>query len=231
MSRGGQRNLDAADFLELATQLLNLRLDDHQASLLCDLVLAATEDRNALDAPCQSPTCLAAANTTSTPPSYASQPALATPSSASIFLPRRSCHRHPVLVGGAASTPASLPVVTPPPALAVSSQVPAPVPVATPSPVAPPVVPNVAFPATNNGYPPYHVLPVGFSYITPAVGTPGPFYAITRGRVVGVVAGWDKASPLCIGVGGAVFRSVPSIDAGKQVVDSALSAGSCMILS
>ncbi|KAF9028584.1 hypothetical protein BDZ89DRAFT_1038958 [Hymenopellis radicata] len=230
MSRGGQRNLDAADFLELATQLLNLRLDDHQASLLCDLVLAATGPKR-LGRSLSKPH-VSRGGQHNLDPAQLCLPAGAGYSLFCQYLsPGGAVTANPVLVGGAASTPASLPVVTPPPALAVSSQVPAPVPVATPSPVAPPVVPNVAFPATNNGYPPYHVLPVGFSYITPAVGTPGPFYAITRGRVVGVVAGWDKASPLCIGVGGAVFRSVPSIDAGKQVVDSALSAGSCMILS
>ena len=40
----------------------------------------------------------------------------------------------------------------------------------------------------------------------------------------------DRASPSVIGVGGAVFRSVPSLEIGRQVVQAALSAGSCMLL-
>ncbi|KAF9000021.1 hypothetical protein BDZ89DRAFT_1147473 [Hymenopellis radicata] len=100
--------------------------------------------------------------------------------------------------------------------------------VATPSVVTPAANPLLA---TNHGYPPYQVLPPGFPYQMPPVGSSGPYYAITRGRVVSVIAGWDRASSSCIGIGGAVFRSVPSVDAGKQLIEAALAAGSCMILT
>lgn len=37
---------------------------------------------------------------------------------------------------------------------------------------------------------PYDILGADYEFEVPSPGTPGPYYAITRGRLVGVVAGW-----------------------------------------
>ncbi|KAF8998458.1 hypothetical protein BDZ89DRAFT_1051585 [Hymenopellis radicata] len=93
------------------------------------------------------------------------------------------------LVAAAAAHPPAVgasPVVQTPLVVVATSPTPAST-VATPPVVTPAANP---LPATNHGYPPYQVLPPGFPYQMPPVGSPGPYYAITRGRVVGVIAGW-----------------------------------------
>ncbi|KIJ09042.1 hypothetical protein PAXINDRAFT_38235, partial [Paxillus involutus ATCC 200175] len=60
------------------------------------------------------------------------------------------------------------------------------------------------------------------SFVLPFQEEPGPFYLITRGRLVGVVASWQKASPLVIGVSGASFSKVSSVHRGWQQVEDAI---------
>ncbi|KAF8995728.1 hypothetical protein BDZ89DRAFT_1149449 [Hymenopellis radicata] len=239
----GPQPIDTVEMLHLAQGFLNIRLSPHQASMLIELITAATDTpQETGSADTNGASAAATSNKPAGsvfPPAYATQPLQAVQAPASISSPVGA-------VSATSATQAAVPapaVVTPaavslPPA-AVSSP-PAAVsspPAAVSSPAAavtPPTAATAAtanFPATNNGYAPYQVLPADFAYQAPAAGTPGPYYAITRGRLVGVIAGWDKASPACIGVGGAVFRSVPSLETGKQVVESALRCGSCMLLT
>ncbi|KAF9014679.1 hypothetical protein BDZ89DRAFT_1046351 [Hymenopellis radicata] len=233
------RRVETVELLHLAQLFLDIRLESHQACILTDLIAAATDhpvdDDTAHASTAHSssggnvtspgPSTAHASSGVTAPPAYATQPTTAA-ATGSISSP-----------GPAAAVGTSAAAV-PAPAVPTAT-IPAVVPVAAPTipatvvPAALPAVPATAAPsqpATNNGFSPYQVLPATFPYERPSYGTPGPYYAITRGRVVGVVAGWDKASPHCIGVSGAVFRSVPSIEIGRQVVESALNGGSCMLL-
>ncbi|KIJ91086.1 hypothetical protein K443DRAFT_135564 [Laccaria amethystina LaAM-08-1] len=63
------------------------------------------------------------------------------------------------------------------------------------------------------------------NYHLPAAGATGPYYCITRGRDIGVYAGWEHVSPLVIGVSRAVFGRVDSIQEGRNRMDTAESAG------
>ncbi|KAF9017019.1 hypothetical protein BDZ89DRAFT_1141054 [Hymenopellis radicata] len=226
------RRVDTVELLHLAQLFLDIRLDPHQASILSDLVAAATDpqvdtDANALSATSSGPSSAPAPSSAFGPPAYATQPATAA-ATGSISSPgpaAAAVNTGPAAVNTAAAVNTSPAVTSTNPATVVPASV---VPATVVPAAAATGIPSP--PATNQGFPHYQVLPNTFPYERPAYGTPGPYYAITRGRVVGVVAGWDKASPLCIGVGGAVFRSVPSIDIGRSVVEAALNAGSCMLL-
>ncbi|KAF9014458.1 hypothetical protein BDZ89DRAFT_1142300 [Hymenopellis radicata] len=234
-----RRRVDTVELLQLAQMFLNVRLETHQASLLSDLIVAASDprddsDANAPSATSPGPSATPASSGVSAPPAYATQPATAA-APASISSPVPGPLGTAAVQVSPAPAPATIPVTVvqaaqPAASTTVAAPVaPANVVAASTSVAATTAAVNVAPPA-NHGFAPYQVLPAHYPYERPAYGTPGPYYAITRGRVVGVVAGWDKASPFCIGIGGAVFRSVPSIEAGKQVVEAALAAGSCMIL-
>ncbi|KAF9004096.1 hypothetical protein BDZ89DRAFT_1145832 [Hymenopellis radicata] len=152
----------------------------------------------------------------SVPPAYATQTSVTTPAAT----PVATASQAPVAPGTqAVSAVPAAPATTLSAAPAVASP-----------PASTAVTPAPAQPATNGGYQFFQVLPANYNYTRPSPGTPGPYYVITRGRVVGIIAGWDRASPNCIGVSGAVFRSVPSADVGKQVVEAALAGGACMLL-
>ncbi|KAF9037322.1 hypothetical protein BDZ89DRAFT_1129848 [Hymenopellis radicata] len=249
------KTVDSVDLLELAQRLRDIQLHPQEAGLLIDLIGIATTRfervkcgtcvygfaneqvflcwgtsssdsflavAGAANAPAGSAAVSQSASSvvTTTPASatqgYMTTP-VATPTHAA--LPQATTPSIPAAGPPPTSSPASAA-----PAVASSAASPAPAVASSPAVITP------TLPASNNGHPYFQVLPATFNFISPAPGTPGPYYVITRGRVVGIVAGWDRASPNCIGVGGAVFRSVPSVDAGKQLVQSALAAGACMLL-
>ncbi|KAF9035675.1 hypothetical protein BDZ89DRAFT_1036139 [Hymenopellis radicata] len=224
-SLGTPNFVDTAEVLHLAQRLLDMTLQPHQAAMLYDTIAAATfvpdVAAEATASATGSSSSGGATSAVSVPPAYATQPPVSTaPVTSSTNV---SSSGGPVASAATTVTVQPAPVL---PALAASMSPPT----TSNPPVAAGTQVTVTLPVTNNGIPPFQVLPANFQYVRPADGTPGPYYAITRGRVVGVVAGWDRASPSCIGVGGAVFRSVPSLNIGKQVVQTALAAGSCMIL-
>ncbi|KAH7917831.1 hypothetical protein BV22DRAFT_1025661, partial [Leucogyrophana mollusca] len=68
-----------------------------------------------------------------------------------------------------------------------------------------------------------------FIFTLPLQDEPGPYYLITRGRLVGVIA-QQRASPLVIGVGGASFSKAGSIHRGWQLVEDAIDDGLAMYL-
>ncbi|KIJ13868.1 hypothetical protein PAXINDRAFT_80169, partial [Paxillus involutus ATCC 200175] len=77
------------------------------------------------------------------------------------------------------------------------------------------VVPNGHYIATYN-----EVI-----FVLPYQGEIGPYYLITQGKLIGVVAQWQKASPFVIGVSGASFSKVSSVQQGWQRVEDAIDAG------
>ncbi|KAF7431000.1 hypothetical protein PC9H_006715 [Pleurotus ostreatus] len=100
--------------------------------------------------------------------------------------------------------------------------------------VAPPAVAPPAAPAVGTGPPagfttPW-VVPIGYAFHLPNPDDEGPFYMITRGREVGIFAGWDITSPLVTGVPGAVFRAVPSIAAAQTRMVSVIASGASAII-
>ncbi|KAF8833924.1 hypothetical protein BDN67DRAFT_985700 [Paxillus ammoniavirescens] len=94
--------------------------------------------------------------------------------------------------------------------------------VAPPHPAGPGLhqVGGVAIPSRH-----YTITYNGVVFILPYQGEVGPYYLITWGRLMGVVAQWQKASPLVIGVSGASFRNVTSVQRGWQLVEDAIDDG------
>ncbi|KIK15806.1 hypothetical protein PISMIDRAFT_25224 [Pisolithus microcarpus 441] len=66
--------------------------------------------------------------------------------------------------------------------------------------------------------------------VLPSEGIDGPFYFITRGRLVGIIARWENTSPLIIGVSGATFGSVSSVERGWKAVEDAIRVGDARYL-
>ncbi|KIJ10188.1 hypothetical protein PAXINDRAFT_86393 [Paxillus involutus ATCC 200175] len=72
-------------------------------------------------------------------------------------------------------------------------------------------IPNGHYPVTYNGV----------SFVLPFYDGISPFYLITRGKLLGVVAQWQNALTLVIDVSGASFSKVSSVRCGwKQVEDA-----------
>ncbi|PBK72083.1 hypothetical protein ARMSODRAFT_972772 [Armillaria solidipes] len=69
-----------------------------------------------------------------------------------------------------------------------------------------------------------------YEYHTPLPGEAGPFYVVSRGREVGVFAGWEDTSPLITGVSGAVYCSASSYIDAITRIENALHRGNCAIL-
>ncbi|KAF9044659.1 hypothetical protein BDZ89DRAFT_1128053 [Hymenopellis radicata] len=235
--------VDSDDLLHIAQRLRDIQLTPQEAGLLTDLIGIATARFEGIKCSANwqvysfpgvscSGSSISATNASATPPAVSGQsssigvfsvpPAYATQTSVTTpaATPVATASQAPVAPGTqAVSAVPAAPATTLSAAPAVASP-----------PASTAVTPAPAQPATNGGYQFFQVLPANYNYTRPSPGTPGPYYVITRGRVVGIIAGWDRASPNCIGVSGAVFRSVPSADVGKQVVEAALAGGACMLL-
>ncbi|KAG6379551.1 hypothetical protein JVT61DRAFT_10050 [Boletus reticuloceps] len=115
--------------------------------------------------------------------------------------------------------PIPAPVVTDDPAVVQEAANPIPILPVVPAvliahPVAP-VIPAEHFTTSHHG-----VL-----FLLPLQNLPGPYYLITKGRSVGVIADWSCASPLVTGVKGAVFHKVLSVGLGLQSMLSAINNG------
>ncbi|EDR11625.1 uncharacterized protein LACBIDRAFT_314031 [Laccaria bicolor S238N-H82] len=170
--------------------------------------------------------------------------AAASPDSAAVTTARtsfRDAVSTPASIANAATAPvatpaAATPIVAPPATLAAATPVLAPVvtmatavPTLTTNTVtAPnPVTTVVAMPiiATPIVAAPTLTTAPAVNYHLPAAGAAGPFYCITRGRDIGVFAGWEHVSPLVIGVSRAVFGRVDSIQEGQNRMDAAVNAG------
>ncbi|KIK79877.1 hypothetical protein PAXRUDRAFT_53661, partial [Paxillus rubicundulus Ve08.2h10] len=58
----------------------------------------------------------------------------------------------------------------------------------------------------------------GVEFVLPLQEDIGPFYLITRGRVLGFVSQWAKASPLVICMSGSAFHKVHSVEHRWQMI-------------
>ncbi|KIJ19292.1 hypothetical protein PAXINDRAFT_153324 [Paxillus involutus ATCC 200175] len=79
-----------------------------------------------------------------------------------------------------------------------------------------------------NGH--YSVTYNGITFVLPLQEESGPFYLITRGRLVGVIAQWARVCPLVIGVSGAAFHMVSSMQWGWQMIEAAIDDGLTRVL-
>ncbi|KAF8429325.1 hypothetical protein L210DRAFT_3652191 [Boletus edulis BED1] len=74
----------------------------------------------------------------------------------------------------------------------------------------------------------YSVTHSGVDFLLPYEGETGPFYLITKGKKVGIIANWEKASPMVHRVCCATYRRLPSgttICKGYQMVKQAIDDG------
>ncbi|KAH0826245.1 hypothetical protein J3R83DRAFT_5709 [Lanmaoa asiatica] len=95
---------------------------------------------------------------------------------------------------------------------------------------APGIIPNpfqhpVALPGnidvtvpSNHGLGQYN----GIVYVHPVQGTRGPFYVITHGRLVGVIANWLAAAPHVHRIEGAIFIKVRLMATATQLLMTAI---------
>ncbi|KAI6094572.1 hypothetical protein EDD17DRAFT_1466536 [Pisolithus thermaeus] len=65
--------------------------------------------------------------------------------------------------------------------------------------------------------------------VLPSEGTHSPFYLITQGRLVGIIAR-ENTSPLVISISGATFRSVSSVEQGWKAIEDAIKVGDTQYL-
>ncbi|KAG6371366.1 hypothetical protein JVT61DRAFT_9574 [Boletus reticuloceps] len=74
----------------------------------------------------------------------------------------------------------------------------------------------------------YSVTHSGVDFLLPYEGEAGPFYLITRGKMVSMIVNWEKASLMVHGVCRATYRRLPSgttICKGCQMVEQAIDDG------
>ncbi|KAH7906398.1 hypothetical protein BJ138DRAFT_1105183 [Hygrophoropsis aurantiaca] len=106
-----------------------------------------------------------------------------------------------------------------------------------PVPIIPPSITTIAL-AAKLELPPipshhYYITYNDVLFILPYNYNVGPstdFYLITRGKRIGVVAQWEKASQFVDGVCGAVFRRVSSLIVGWQLMEGTIDAGQAAYL-
>ncbi|KAF8120428.1 hypothetical protein EV363DRAFT_1394669 [Boletus edulis] len=85
---------------------------------------------------------------------------------------------------------------------------------------------NVVVPS-NHGVSRYN----GFVYVQPdEEQCEGPFYIVTRGRLVGIISHWINTAPLVLHVTGAVYAKVGSVDAGYKLLLNAIDDNAVLYL-
>ncbi|KAK0237355.1 hypothetical protein EDD85DRAFT_953354 [Armillaria nabsnona] len=89
---------------------------------------------------------------------------------------------------------------------------------------------------STNAQPSSHAIPQGSapSIASPSVqaniGPDGPWYAITKGRSIGVFHNWQNVSPLVTRVGRSCFSRYPTQAAALAMFNEAVSAGAVEVL-
>ncbi|KAG1853638.1 hypothetical protein F4604DRAFT_1933027 [Suillus subluteus] len=82
----------------------------------------------------------------------------------------------------------------------------------TPAPAATAIVNPPLTNANSVGLPPRFMSYQGFPYEIPHASAEGPFYCVTKGKHVGVLATWEDTSPQVMGVRGAIQSRCPSVE-------------------
>ncbi|KAG9316898.1 hypothetical protein JVU11DRAFT_2974 [Chiua virens] len=71
----------------------------------------------------------------------------------------------------------------------------------------------------------------GFTYVQPSVSyTCSQCYIVTRGKVVGIFIRWINTAPFVLGVSGAVFEKVESVEMGCYLMLDAIDSNTVMYI-
>ncbi|KAG6377890.1 hypothetical protein JVT61DRAFT_14677 [Boletus reticuloceps] len=71
----------------------------------------------------------------------------------------------------------------------------------------------------------------GIVFYFPMPGVSGPYYLVTKGRAIGIIAQWHRASPLVSDISCAVFCKVKCLTQARKMMETAIDDGNIKDIS